>query len=153
MEDNKDDLEKFFNIEKEGPRPRKDISKYSDVKEEFSYALDELFEKEKYSKLDSDKNYDVELIEKYVENLDLEQTNEEWFEGIKNFSIENGYAANNKEYKENPDKYKGNVGDVCEILRVIITGRRNSPDLYSIMQILGKERINKRIELFKKIYK
>ena len=96
---------------------------------------------------------DVELIEKYVENLDLEQTNEEWFEGIKNFSIENGYAANNKEYKENPDKYKGNVGDVCEILRVIITGRRNSPDLYSIMQILGKERINKRIELFKKIYK
>ena len=153
MEDNKDDLEKFFNIEKEGPRPRKDISKYSDVKEEFSYALDELFEKEKYSKLDSDKEYDVELIEKYVEDINLEQTNEEWFEGIKNFSIENGYAANNKEYKENPDKYKGNVGDVCEILRVIITGRRNSPDLYSIMQILGKERINKRIELFKKTYK
>ena len=150
MEDNKADLEKFFNIEKEGPRPRKDIAKYSDVKEEFSYALDELFEKENYSKLDSDKEYDVELIEKYVENLNLDQTNEEWFEGIKKFAIENGYASNNKEYKENPDKFKGNVGDVCEILRVIITGRRNSPDLYSIMQILGKERINKRIELFKK---
>ena len=150
MEDNKADLEKFFNIEKEGPRPRKDIAKYSDVKEEFSYALDELFEKENYSKLDADKEYDVELIEKYVENLNLDQTNEEWFEGIKKFAIENGYASNNKEYKENPDKFKGNVGDVCEILRVIITGRRNSPDLYSIMQILGKERINKRIELFKK---
>ena len=150
LENNKDNMIKFLNIEKDSDRPRKDIAKYSDVKEEFSYAIDELFKKENYSKLDSDKNYDIALMEKYVETLNLKQTNEEWFNGVKEFSINNGYAANNKEFKKAPDAYKGHVGDVCEIFRVVITGRTKSPDLYSIMQILGKDKIVERIELYKK---
>ena len=141
---------KFLSIEKDGPRPRKDIAAYSDVKEEFSYAIDTLFESENYSKLESDKDYDIELIEKYINNLVIEDTNEEWFENIKKFSIDNGYAPNSKEYKNDPDKYKGHIGDVCEILRVVVTGRTKSPDLYSIIKILGKDRIIKRIELYKK---
>ena len=150
LEENKDDMIKFLGIEKDSKRPRKDISKYSDVKEEFSYAIDELFKKENYSKLDSDKDYDISLMEKYIETLDLKQTNEEWFEGVKEFSVNNGYASNNKEFKKAPDAYKGHVGDVCEIFRIVITGRLNSPDLYSIMQILGKDKIKERIEQYKK---
>ena len=150
LEANKEDMIKFLGIEKDSDRPRKDISKYSDVKEEFSYAIDDLFIKENYSKLTSEKNYDIKLMEKYVETLNLKQTNEEWFEGVKEFSVNNGYASNNKEFKKAPDAYKGHVGDVCEIFRVVITGRTNSPDLYSIMQILGIDRIKERIELFKK---
>ena len=150
LKSNKEDMIKFLGIEKDSDRPRKDISKYSDVKEEFSYAIDDLFIKENYSKLTSDKNYDIKLMEKYVETLNLKQTNEEWFEGVKEFSVNNGYASNNKEFKKAPDAYKGHVGDVCEIFRVVITGRTKSPDLYSIMQILGIDRIKERIELFKK---
>ena len=150
LKDNKELMEEFLNIEKDGDRPRKDISKYSDVKEEFSYAIDSMFEKEFYSKYDGDKTYDLDLINDYVSNvLDLEVDNSEWFNAVKEFSLKNGYAASPKDYKKEPDKYKGSVSDVCEALRVIITGRLKSPDLFSIMKILGKDKINKRIELYK----
>lgn len=150
LEENKDDMIKFLSIEKDGPRPRKDISKYSDVKEEFSYAIDSIFEKEDYTKYDGNKVYDVELISKYVANVNLNCTNEDWFNGVRQFAVNNGYAASPKEYKNAPEGYKGHVGDICEALRVMITGRTKSPDLFSIMKILGIERIEKRIELYKK---
>ena len=149
LEENKDFMIQFFNIEKDGPRPRKDIAKYSDVKEEFSYAIDSIFKKENYSKYDGDKTYDVELIKEYVEQIDLSVTNEEWFNKTKEFAIEHGYAGSTKEYKKAPEEYKGHVGDICEALRVMITGRTKSPDLFSIMKILGKDRINNRIEQYK----
>lgn len=149
LEENKEFMIQFFNIEKDGPRPRKDIAKYSDVKEEFSYAIDSIFKKENYSKYDGNKTYDVELIKEYVEQIDLSVTNEEWFNKTKEFAIEHGYAGSPKEYKKAPEEYKGHVGDICEALRVMITGRTKSPDLFSIMKILGKDRINNRLEQYK----
>ena len=82
--------------------------------------------------------------------MNLELTNEEWFNDIKEFAVKNGYAATPKEYKQNPDNYKGHVGDICEALRVMITGRDKSPDLFSIMKILGKEDILLRINRYEK---
>ena len=150
LEDNKDEMIAFLSIEKDGPRPRKDISKYSEVKEEFSYAIDEFFASENYAKLDTDKEYDVELVLNYVNNyLELDCTNEEWFNKVKEFALENGYAASPKDYKKDPESFKGHVGDICEAIRVMVTGRRQSPDLFSIMKILGKDRILKRVELYK----
>lgn len=148
--DNKEDMIKFLSIEKDGERPRKDIAKYSDVREEFSYAIDSIFEKENYSKLESDKKYDTDLVTSYLNILDLNVSNDEWFATIKEFAVANGYAASPKDYKKAPDDYKGHVGDVCEAIRVMITGRTKSPDLFSIMKILGKDKIKERIELFKK---
>ncbi len=150
LKEHKEDMIKFLSIEKDGPRPRKDISKYSDVKEEFSYAIDSIFKEENYSKYDGDKTYDVELMKEYVESVNLDQTNEEWFNHTKEFASAHGYAASPKDYKKNPEEYKGHVGDICEALRVMITGRTKSPDLFSIMKILGKDRINERIELYRK---
>ena len=150
LEDNKEDMIKFLNVEKDGDRPRKDIAKYSDVKEEFSYAIDSLFEKENYSKNESEKVYDTDLILDYVNNyLDLDTNNEEWFSKVKEFASNNNYASSPKDYKNNPENYKGHVGDICEAIRVMITGRLKSPDLFSIMKILGKDRIIERIELYK----
>ena len=147
---NKEDMINFLNIEKDGPRPRKDISKYSEVKEEFSYAIDSLFEKEHYSKNESEKEYDIDLVLNYINNvLDLDVDNETWFNTIKDFASKNGYASSPKDYKKDPDSYKGHVGDICEAIRVMITGRLKSPDLFSIMKILGKEKILKRIEFYK----
>ncbi len=154
LEDNKEDMIKFLNIEKDGDRPRKDISKYSEVKEEFSYAIDEYFIEEKYSKNTSDKIYDTDLVLDYIDNyLDLEVDNNEWFNGVKEFALKNNYAASPKEYKNNPDDYKGHVGDICEAIRVMITGRTKSPDLFSIMKILGKDRIKERVDLYKEFIK
>ena len=153
LEDNKDDMIKFLSIEKDGPRPRKDISRYSEVKEEFSYAIDSMFIKEDYSKNESEKVYDTDLVINYIDNyLDLTVDNEEWFNKVREFAVENGYAASPKEFKKNPDDFKGHVGDVCEAIRVIITGRLKSPDLFSIMKILGKDRIKERIDLYKNKY-
>lgn len=150
LEENRDEMIKFLSIEKDGPRPRKDISKYSEVKEEFSYAIDSLFEKEKYSKNESDKSYDIDLILDYVNNyLELDTDNETWFNKVREFAVEMGYAASPKDYKKDPDKYRGHVGDICEALRVMITGRLKSPDLFSIMKIFGKNRILQRIEFYK----
>ena len=151
LEENKDDMIKFLSIEKDGPRPRKDISKYSDVKDEFSYAIDNMFVEENYSKYDGDKKYDVSLVLDYINNyLDLDCTNEEWFNKVKEFAVSNGYAGSPKEYKKNPEEYKGHVGDICEAIRVMVTGRLKSPDLFSIMKILGKDRVLERVELYNK---
>lgn len=151
LKENKNDMIKFLSIEKDGNRPRKDISKYSDVKDEFSYAIDSLFVDENYSKYDGDKAYDTSLVRKYInEKLDLSVDNEKWFNDIKEFSVENGYASSPKEYKKLPDIYKGHVGDICEAIRVIVTGRTKSPDLFSILKILGKDRIVERIDLYEK---
>lgn len=154
LEENKEDMIKFLSIEKDGDRPRKDIAKYSDVKEEFSYAIDSIFKNENYAKFDGEKKYDIELIKSYVETvLNLDSTNEEWFAAVKEFAVNNGYAGSPKDYKKDPESYKGHVGDVCEAVRVIITGRTKSPDLFSIMKILGKEKINERITMFSNFQK
>ena len=82
-------------------------------------------------------------LEKYYDEKDDKQT---WFDKIKELSGEIGYAKEVKEFKENPGKYKAHVGDVSTVLRVALTGRTNTPDMYEIMQILGKESIQKRFE-------
>lgn len=80
-------------------------------------------------------------MEKYYNEKDDKQT---WFNKIKELSGELGYAKEVKEFKENPGKYKAHVGDVSTVLRVALTGRTNTPDMYEIMQVLGKERISER---------
>ena len=154
LKDNKEDMIKFLSIEKDGDRPRKDIAKYSDVKEEFSYAIDSIFKEENFSKLESEKTYDVELVRNYVNTkLNLDVTNDEWFQTVKEYALENGYAPSPKDYKKDPEAFKGHVGDLCEAIRVMVTGRTKSPDLFSIMKVLGKDRINERINSFEKFQK
>lgn len=148
--ENQEKMIKYLSIEKDGPRPRKDIYKYSDVKEEFSYCIDELFLKENYSKLNTEKIYNLEKIEEYINIVNLNTTNEEWFNETKEFAAKLNYAKTPKEYKNNPNDYIGHIGDFCEIIRVVITGRTKSPDLYSIMKIMGKDNMIMRLNLFKK---
>ena len=82
-------------------------------------------------------------IEKYYDEKDDKQT---WFDKIKALSVEMGYAGEVKEFKANPGKYKAHVGDVSTVLRVALTSRTNTPDMYEIMKVLGKDRVEKRLE-------
>ena len=136
----------FLNIERNIPRPRKDISCYSDVKKETSYIFDELFKGYNLPKKDF---YNSELLKEYFANYyNINDEKEVWFNKIKELCPKFGFASETKEYKQNPEKYKGSVADVCEIIRVAITGRTMTPDLYEILKLFTKEQINERIKLF-----
>ena len=78
--------------------------------------------------------------------FDINDDKETWFNKIKDLSEELGYASDMKAYRENPDNYKGSVADVSNIIRVSLTTKTTTPDLYEIMKLLGKERILKRFE-------
>ena len=140
---------KVLGIERGNAKPRKDIAKWSDVKENIIYMYDNKFlnTKQEYPyQVISDKesiNKILELyIEKYFDENDDKQT---WFDKIKELAGEMGYAKEVKEFKANPDAYKAHVGDVSTVLRVALTGRTNTPDMYEIMQVLGKESVVNRL--------
>lgn len=141
---------KIFGIERGNQKPRKDIAKWSDVKESIIYMYDNKFldENIEYPYQTINEKDDINKIlkiytEKYYDENDDKQT---WFNKIKELSGEMGFAKEVKEYKQNPDMYKAHVGDVSTVLRVALTGRTNTPDMYEIMNVLGKESIQKRFE-------
>ena len=154
MLQDKDYALKIFGIERGNKKPRKDIAKWSDVKENIEYMYDDKFlaKEQEYpyqvinEKDDVDKILNLYMEKYYDENDDKQQ----WFDKIKELAGELGYAKEVKEYKANPDAYKAHVGDVSTVLRVALTGRTNTPDMYEIMQVLGKESIEKRFAVAKK---
>jgi len=148
--DNKEYAIKVFGIERGNKKPRKDISKWSEVKENIEYMYDNEFynkEQEYPYQVISDKESIKQIlslyIEKYYNDNDDKQT---WFDKIKELAGKMGYAREVKEFKANPDNYKAHVGDVSTVLRVALTKRTNTPDMYEIMQVLGKETVIKRLE-------
>ena len=148
--DSKEYSLKVLGIERGNSKPRKDIAKWSDVKENIIYMYDEKFlnsQVEYEYQTINDKN-DISKIldlysEKYYNKEDDKQT---WFEKIKELAGEMGYAKEVKEFKANPEMYKAHVGDVSTALRIALTGRSNTPDMYEIMKVLGKESIAKRFK-------
>ena len=85
------------------------------------------------------------ILKDYAEIYSVEDDNNAWFEKIKTICEKYGYTADMKAYKENPDAIKGSITDVSNVIRVAVTGRNNSPDLCTVMQVLGKERVERRI--------
>ena len=87
------------------------------------------------------------IVETYLEKyFDISDDKQTWFNKMKDLSEELGYAREVKEYKQNPDAYKGHIGDVSTVIRISLTGRANTPDMYEIMQVLGKESVEKRLK-------
>ena len=141
---------KVFGIEKENKKPRKDISKWSEVQENIQYMYDEKFFNSNieypYQVINSKEDINKILslyIEKYFDEND---DKEMWFNKIKDLAEECGYAREVKEFKANPGMYKAHVGDVSTVLRVALTGRTNTPDMYEIIKVLGKESVLKRLK-------
>lgn len=127
-------------------KPRKDIAKWSEAKDYFSYMFEETYEEnlqlpEKINSQDA-----VSFLTEYKAVYSPEDERQEWFERIKEIAPKIGFAAETKQYKASPDDFKGHAGDLSTVLRIAITGRRNTPDLCSIMKVLGKQECLKRIE-------
>ena len=137
----------IFSIERYQKKPRKDYESWSSIKKNIWYMYDELFTNVEYDfqKITDDKEISKILktyLEKYYQENDDKDT---WFNKIKELTDELGYCSNMKEYKENPDNYKGSVADISTVIRVALTSSSMTPDLYEIMKLLRKERITSRI--------
>ena len=148
---NKDYALKVLNIEREKKKPRKDYAMYSDIRKFSWYMFDELFEKEEKTydfQNINDKDEIKNIVNEYFTNYyDENDDHETWFNKMKELAKKLGYADNMKDYKENPDNYKGNITDIATVIRVAITTQAQTPDLYEILQVLGKDSILKRIEI------
>ena len=143
---------KVLAIDRDVAKPRKDIARWSEAKDYFAYMFEELFTPcfelpENLEKADA-----LAFLEAYKNVYTPADDRQAWFDRIKEIAPTIGFAAETKQYKAEPEAYKGHAGDLSTVLRIAITGRRNTPDLCSIMQVLGKEectrRINKAISKF-----
>ena len=141
----------FLNIERETKKPRKDYENYISIFPKTWYLYDEEWNQElkyDFSKI-TDKEEIVKIMTEYLNNYYNEMdTEEEWFNKIKELCEKMGYASNMKEYKANPEKFKGNVADFTTAIRVVLTTSSMTPNLYDIMKLLGKEKMIKRLNIF-----
>ena len=139
----------ILNIEREQKKPRKDIAKYDEIIDNIWYMYDDLYDsnqKEYEYQNITDKEEINKILNTYMNKYFDISDKEIWFDKIKELCNELGYASNMKEYKENPNNYKGNIADVSTVLRVSLTTKSMTPDLYEIMKLLGKDRIKSRYE-------
>jgi len=135
----------ILNIDRETPKPRKDIASLSEIKDYVSYFFDETYEKNYEMPENITKDMAKEILEAYLKEFNPDDDKQQWFDRIKALCEPLGYTPNVKEYKKNPEAFKGHVGDVSTVIRLAVTGRRNTPDLYAIMSLLGEERVKERL--------
>ena len=147
LENYKDIIIATLNIERNTEKPRKDYGMYSEVLPNISYMYGE-FKPENYEwQKITDMEEIREILNTYIENYyDEDDTEEVWFNKMKRLCDSLGYASNMKEYKKNPENFKGNVADVSTVIRVALTGKSRTPNLYDIMKILGIDEIKTRIQ-------
>ncbi len=140
----------IMHIEKDKENPRKDYEKFGDLPERIGF-----FYKDRYDDLLKEpllfneklsKETIIDILSALKEGLSLEQDEQSWFANMKAVGIEHGFASNKQEYKQNPDSFKGLIGDVAEVLRITLSGRKNSPNLYYVMRILSKKECDRRID-------
>lgn len=143
----------ILRIDRENKKPRKDIAKWADVSDYVAYFYDELWDSNRLLPEHIDASDAVNILKKYVTVYDKNDSKDVWFGKIKSICPELGFASEVKEYKANPDAYKGHVGDVSTVIRVAVTGRKNTPDLYQILNLLDNraiERMESFIEVLEK---
>ena len=140
----------IMNIDREKANPRKDYEKFGNVLDIIGYFYKDGYDKaisnglefnDKFSKEDL-----VEALNAIKNELQIGEDEQTWFANLKEIGVKLNYAANNKEYKANPENFKGNIGDLAEILRITLTGRKNAPSLYAVMALLGLEESHRRID-------
>ena len=144
----RDELGRLLAIGRSGKKPRKDLVNCTQIMDFVSYYFDEGFRyvddlPERVSKEDA-----KVILRAYLDTYRQEDTNEAWFEKVKEITDSNGFTSNNKEFKKEPDLYKGNITYVSTAIRVAVVGRQQSPDLWSIQQVMGYDRVVARIEKY-----
>jgi len=152
MEKYKEDTISMLNVERTGNKIRKDIAKWSDLRENLEYIYDEMyFSKDRVYEWQNitDPSEIKAILAEYLSVYSDEDDKDTWFNKVKDVAEKLGYAREVKEYKKNPENFKGHVGDISTVIRVAVTGKKNTPDLYAILKILTKNRLEDRINKLK----
>lgn len=140
-----DYLRAVLSIDRGTAKPRKDIAVWSEVKDSVSYLYDSLYTAD-YTLPENLTAADAaEILKAYLQVFDIADDKDTWFQKIKDLCAPLGYTPNVKEYKKDPDAFKGHVGDVSGVIRMAVTGRRNTPDLHAILTVLGAEKVQERL--------
>ena len=134
-----------FSIGRGGKKPRKDITNWSGIKAYAGFFYDKYFEIEDAYPENFSREDIRAILNMFISSFDPSDSRDDWFEKIKSAAAANGFAADTKEYKAEPEKFKGSIADVSMFIRVAVTGKVNSPDLYDVMQILGRGKVEARI--------
>lgn len=142
----RDDFVKLLAIGRDGKKPRKDLMNAEQIVQFTKYFFDKWFTQEDALPENIPAEEAAAILEDYLATYDHSDDNETWFGKIRTITEERGYAVRPKDYKKNPDAYKGHVGDVSTVVRLAITGRRNSPDIWAIQQVLGEEKTIARVK-------
>ena len=137
--------EKIFAIGRGGKKPRKDLATWADAKPYMGFFFDEFFTVEDAYPENFDKADIIATLEKFAEGYDYADDMNTWFDKVKAIADSLGFASDMKAYKADPSAFKGNVADISMFIRVAVTGKQNAPDLYTVMQIIGKEKTLDRI--------
>ena len=142
--DDMDLLVKILDLGRDEKKPRKDLVYARQIMEFISYFYDQSFKivDEVPAEAEADK---VKILGEYLSSYNHADTQEEWFNKIREIATNLGYAAKPKDYKKNPDDYKGHVGHVSTVIRLALVGRAQSPDVWAIQQIMGEDMVRARI--------
>ena len=143
--DDEEYLEKIIDLGRNDKKPRKDLVYAEQIVDFISYFFDDMFVIEDDIPTEVSDDDAKEILNKYMESYNHSDDQSQWFDKIRNIAVELGYAAKPKDYKKNPDEYKGHVGHVSTVIRIALMGRAQSPDVWCIQQIMGEEMTRRRI--------
>lgn len=142
-------FESILNIERGGEKPRKDYTKYSDIFPIIDFMYDDYFDEMCKTKIEFNERFKreelIHVLEVYLQKPGLDLQEEEWFANLKELAISCGFSPRPKDYKNNPNMYLGHVGDFAEIIRLAISTKKNTPNFYYVLKILGIDKVKQRI--------
>lgn len=145
LDSDRDFARGIFSIDRDCPKPRKDIASWEQVKDFVSYFYDGLYTPDYTLPENIGAGDAAAILEKYIGEFDINDDKDAWFARIKAMCEPLGYTPNVKEYKKDPSAFKGHVGDLSTVIRIAVTSRRNTPDLHSIIRLLGEDRVRARL--------
>lgn len=145
LAENPERIKAMLSLDRSGKNPRKDIAKWDEVKEYFSYFFPAYYVKNYSLPENISKSDAADILKAYINVYSPDDDKQVWFEKIKELCSPLGFTPNVKEYKQSPESFKGHVGDVSNVIRIAITSRSNTPDLCTIMQIIGKNEVLTRL--------
>lgn len=141
-----------LDIERGGEKPRKDIYKWSMVREYYKYMFEDFenIDLDIHSQTNIDNELLYKILNTYIVLFEEDMDKTTWFERVKKLAENHGFAVDNKAYKANPDAYHGNLASFCNLIRYCFTGKTNTPDLFSICCVLGKDELYHRLDVIKR---
>lgn len=152
MMNNPEYTNNVLSIERDGDKPRKDVAKWSDAPDQFGYYYDDIFAQRFAPKI-TEELQDVDPLdvaaatEAFMMTFSIDTDKDQWFENMKQAALSSGYALDRKDLKAFPEQFKGGLADYAKIIRVKTTGKTHTPDLFTIMQIMGEQRVISRLSV------